>query len=269
MQFYWYGTLYIGTDFPGVFLVGFSIILLRAQRKREIEYRMLGTFDDDPFAVESEEPGGFMNFLVRVRQLHLARARHTSLWEQMVQAATCTPTRPPSTRASKPAVCHRPDAQPVDGAAREMPLGTKMSIVSMAGPALFFVPNMFLHHRLPLRGARSTNICPRPSTCWKSASRRASGSTWPGTSSPDEIRQVSGVLAGSMSLTSFEMHLGISRIDANEAHGRANGRGRTQVPGAILIQTDRFGTSIAETLKVFAQSIREERSFTARKPPKK
>jgi len=38
---------------------------------------------------------------------------------------------------------------------------------------------------------------------------------------------------------------------------------------AILIQTERFGTSIAETLRVFAASMREERSFTAEEDAEK
>ena len=38
---------------------------------------------------------------------------------------------------------------------------------------------------------------------------------------------------------------------------------------AILIQTDRFGTSIAETLQIFAKSMREERSFLAQEVAEK
>ena len=37
----------------------------------------------------------------------------------------------------------------------------------------------------------------------------------------------------------------------------------------ILIQTDRFGTSIADTLRSFAQSIREERGFAAEEAAEK
>jgi tight adherence protein C len=38
---------------------------------------------------------------------------------------------------------------------------------------------------------------------------------------------------------------------------------------AILTQTERFGTSIADTLQVFANSMREERSFTAQESAEK
>jgi tight adherence protein C len=37
----------------------------------------------------------------------------------------------------------------------------------------------------------------------------------------------------------------------------------------ILIQTERFGTSIAETLKIFANSMREERTHTAEESAEK
>jgi tight adherence protein C len=37
----------------------------------------------------------------------------------------------------------------------------------------------------------------------------------------------------------------------------------------ILIQTERFGTSIAEALKIFANSMREERTHTAEESAEK
>jgi len=256
--------------FLAVFLVGFSIILLRAQRKREIEYRMLGTFDDDPFAVESEEPGGFMNFLVRVGNFTSHGRASTSLWEQMVQAGYLHPYAPAIYTGIKILLF-------VIGLMlslsmvlpREMPLGTRMSIVSMAATALFFVPNMFLHHRLRLRRREIYKHLPEAVDLLEICVSSGLGLDMAWNIVSDEIRQVSGVLAGSMSLTSFEMHLGISRIDAMKHMAERTGVDELKSLAAILIQTDRFGTSIAETLKVFAQSIREERSFTAQEAAEK
>jgi tight adherence protein C len=85
----------------------------------------------------------------------------------------------------------------------------------------------------------------------------------------DEIRHVSSVLSNSMSLASFEMHLGSSRIEAMRNMASRTGVDELSSLAAILIQTDRFGTSIADTLKIFAESMRQERSFSAQEAAEK
>ena len=72
-----------------------------------------------------------------------------------------------------------------------------------------------------------------------------------------------------MSLTNFEMHLGVGRIDAMKHMADRTGVDDLKSLAAILIQTDRFGTSISDTLRIFAQSIREERSFAAEEAAEK
>jgi len=79
----------------------------------------------------------------------------------------------------------------------------------------------------------------------------------------DEVQHVSSILASAMSLTNFEINLGTSRVEAMRHMAERTGVGELSSLAAILIQTERFGTSIAETLRIFAASMREERSFTA------
>jgi tight adherence protein C len=59
------------------------------------------------------------------------------------------------------------------------------------------------------------------------------------------------------------MHLGVSRIDAMRHMAARTGVEKLSSLAATLVQTERFGTSIATALKEFAQSLREERYFTA------
>jgi len=77
----------------------------------------------------------------------------------------------------------------------------------------------------------------------------------------DEIQHVSPTLANAMGLTNFEIHLGVSRVEAMRHMAARTGVDRLASLAAILVQTERFGTSIATTLKVFATSMREERFF--------
>lgn len=263
--------LYISTlIFLAIFLVGFSIILLRAQRKREIEYRMLGTFDDDPFAPDGEEPGGFLKFLVKVGNFTSHGRASTSLWEQMVQAGYLHPYAPAIYTGFKIllfAIGLMLSLSMV--LPKELPLGTRMSIVSITATAMFFLPNMFLHYKLRLRQREIYRHLPEAVDLLEICVSSGLGLDMAWNIVSDEIRQVSPVLAGSMSLTSFEMHLGVSRIDSMKHMAERTGVDELKSLAAILIQTDRFGTSIAETLKVFAQSIREERSFTAQEAAEK
>jgi tight adherence protein C len=85
----------------------------------------------------------------------------------------------------------------------------------------------------------------------------------------EEIRQVSPILANAMSLTNFEMNLGASRVDAMRHMAERTGATELSSLATILIQTERFGTSIAETLKIFANSMREARTYTAEESAEK
>ena len=66
-----------------------------------------------------------------------------------------------------------------------------------------------------------------------------------------------------MALTNFEINLGASKAEAMRHMADRTGVKELSSLAAILIQTERFGTSIAETLGIFATSMREERSFAA------
>lgn len=79
----------------------------------------------------------------------------------------------------------------------------------------------------------------------------------------DEIRGASPALADEMALTSFEMLLGTKRPDALEAMAQRTGADDLSSLSQIISQADRFGTSMAEALRLFAETMREERSARA------
>ncbi len=79
----------------------------------------------------------------------------------------------------------------------------------------------------------------------------------------DEIRHVSSVLGSAMDLSNFEMHLGASRTEAMRNMATRTGAEQLTSLAAILVQSERFGTSVADTLREFATWMREERHLTA------
>lgn len=256
--------------FLAIFLIGSSIILLKAHRRKEIELRMVGTFEDDPFASRDKEPGGFLRFLVKVGNFTSHGKASASLWEQMIQAGYLHPYAPAIYTGIKILLfiigfilCM------VIVLPTEMLFSTKMSVLFVGATALFFLPNFFLYYQLRQRQQEIYRHLPEAVDLLEICVSSGLGLDMAWNIVADEIRQVSPVLAGSMSLTNFEMHLGVSRIEAMKHMAERTGVEELKSLAAILIQTDRFGTSIADTLKVFAQSIREERSFVAQEAAEK
>jgi tight adherence protein C len=79
----------------------------------------------------------------------------------------------------------------------------------------------------------------------------------------DEIRRVSTILADEMALTNLEMHLGVGRAAAmRHMAERTNSEDLSSLVG-VLVQSEKFGTSIGEALRTFATSMRETRSSRA------
>jgi tight adherence protein C len=79
----------------------------------------------------------------------------------------------------------------------------------------------------------------------------------------DESRRVSDTLADEMALTNLEMHLGANRTSAMRHMVERTGVDELGSLVAVLVQSERFGTSITEALRTFAKSMREIRSQRA------
>ena len=80
----------------------------------------------------------------------------------------------------------------------------------------------------------------------------------------DEIRHVSSILGDEMALTMLEMHLGAARTNAMRNMAERTGAQELASLVALLVQSDRFGTSISEALRTFATSMRDARSQRAK-----
>jgi tight adherence protein C len=79
----------------------------------------------------------------------------------------------------------------------------------------------------------------------------------------DEIRRVCPILADEMALTNLEIHLGAPQTDAMRNLAKRTGVREIGRLVAVLVQSERFGTSIADTLRTFATTMRENRSALA------
>ena len=256
--------------FFAVILIGFSIILYQSHKKKSIEVRMVGVFEDDPFSVRTERTGGILKLLEKIGNVASHGRASASLWEQMIQAGFLHPFAPAIYTGVKillfmvgfllTAVFVIPT---------EMVFNSKMTTIFLGATAFFFLPNFFLMYQMKKRHDEIYRHLPEAVDLLEICVSSGLGLDMAWNIVADEIRQVSRVLSGAMSLTNFEMHLGVTRIEAMKHMAERTGVAELKSLAAILIQTDRFGTSIAETLQIFAKSIREERSFVAQEVAEK
>jgi tight adherence protein C len=252
-----------------VMVIGLSIIFLRS-RKKTLDVHMVGVFEDDPLVDKPDEKSGFLKFLERLGNVVSHGRASASLWEQMIQAGYLHPHAPAVYSGVKIlllAIGLLVMTLLVLPADMETP--SKMTAVLVGATFIFFMPNFFLAYRLKKRHDEIYRHLPEAVDLLEICVSSGLGLDMAWNVVAEEIQRVSPVLAGSMSLTNFEMHLGVSRVEAMKHMAERTGVAELKSLAAILIQTDRFGTSIAETLQIFAESIREERSFAAQEVAEK
>ena len=85
----------------------------------------------------------------------------------------------------------------------------------------------------------------------------------------DEFRGVSEILADEMSLATLEMHLGAPRAQALRNMATRTGVDDISSLVGTLVQSERFGTSVSQALRTYADAMRAERSSRAEEQAEK
>lgn len=85
----------------------------------------------------------------------------------------------------------------------------------------------------------------------------------------DEFRRVSPMLADEMSLVNLEINLGAPRAEALRHMAQRTGVEDISSLVATLIQSERFGTSVSQALRTYADAMRTERSQRAEEAAEK
>jgi len=78
-----------------------------------------------------------------------------------------------------------------------------------------------------------------------------------------EIQLAHPDISREFGITHMETRVGLSRVDALRNLGQRTGCASLQSLAAMLVQTERFGTSIAQALRVHAESLRTKRQHAA------
>lgn len=151
----------------------------------------------------------------------------------------------------------------------DMYLISKMTLISLGGVLLFFVPNAIILAQFKKRRSEISQYLPEAIDLLEICVSSGTGLEMAWNIVADEIKSVSSILADAMALSDFEIHLGANRVEAMRHMAVRTGVDELSSLAAILVQTERFGTSVSTTLQVFATSMREERNFSAEESAEK
>jgi len=148
-------------------------------------------------------------------------------------------------------------------------VGIEIYLAVMVGALLFFLPNLYVSSRKRNRRAEVRRHLPDVVDLLEICVSAGMGLDTAWNSVSDEIRSVSSILGDEMALTMLEMQLGAPRASAMRNMAERTGAQELASLVALLVQSDRFGTSIAEALRTFATSMREARSQRAEEAAEK
>jgi tight adherence protein C len=143
-----------------------------------------------------------------------------------------------------------------------------LAIVGVGG-ILSFIPNVVVSMQRQSRSAEVRRTLPDATDLLEICVCAGMGLDMAWNVVGEEVRPVSGVLADEMALTNLEIQLNAPRPVAMRHMADRTGAPELLSLVAVLIQSERFGTSIAEALRMFATSLRDERSQRAEESAEK
>jgi len=149
------------------------------------------------------------------------------------------------------------------------PIQTKSVLIMMFSMGFFFIPNIIVSSRRASRRGEIRRHLPDAIDLLEICASAGMGIDQAWNSVGDEVRAVSTTLADEMALTNLEIHLGAPRADAMRHMASRTGADELSSMVAVLVQSERFGTSITDALRTYAQSMRETRSQRAQEAAEK
>ena len=149
------------------------------------------------------------------------------------------------------------------------PILFKFYIVVMVSGVLFFLPNILLRLRFAERKREVRSNLPTAIDLIEVCVTAGMGLDQAWNAVGDEMRSVSDTLADEMALMNLEIQLGEPRATALRNMAKRTGAEELFSLTALLVQSERFGTGVAEALRTFSESMREHRSMMAEQEAEK
>lgn len=151
----------------------------------------------------------------------------------------------------------------------DLPLMFEAFAVIFVSGMLFFVPNLFLGLQIGRRTGEIRRHLPDAVDLLEICVSGGMGLDQAWNAVEEQVRPVCSDLADEIALTNLEMHLGADRGTAMRHMADRTGAEELNSLVAVLVQSERFGTSLTEALRVFTASMRELRSQRAEESAEK
>lgn len=253
-----------------VMFVGVILLTARERRRRAATARKLDLGGSALGPVPAFKQSGLLRFVERVGNYVSHGRASTSLWEQLIRAGYMSRAAPAVYTGIKMLLF----AVGVTVAAFliipwETTGARKILLISLGGAVPFFLPNMVVRMQEKRRRDEIRQYLPDAVDLLEICVSSGIGLDMAWNMVADEIHHVSAVLGNAMDLSNFEMHLGASRTEAMRNMASRTGAEQLSSLAAILVQSERFGTSVATALQEFANWMREERHLRAEEEAEK
>jgi tight adherence protein C len=146
---------------------------------------------------------------------------------------------------------------------------TRMMVIGSLGMFCFMLPNLVVSSRQSARRREIRVHLPEAIDLLEVCASSGMGLDMAWNCVADEIRNVSETLADEMALTNLEIQLGSPRTTSMRHMASRTGAEELSSMVAVLVQSERFGTSISEALQTFATYLRETTGQAAQEAAEK
>ncbi|NQT19168.1 MAG: type II secretion system F family protein [Planctomycetes bacterium] len=256
--------------FVAIIAVGLAVMSIRSASRRRLEQRL----EEQPERPPRAEPTPTDSHLILLLEVigdaasmgrvsrsltnKLSRAGHHSPGAAKIYLATKAILTMVGFLAGVPLAFFLP-----------VPLMSRIMMPAVAAGALSYIPNIVVDKQRRKRVAEIRLHLPDAIDLLEIciASGMALDMAW--NMVGDELGAVSPRLADEMALVSFEISLGTPRTDAMRHMADRTGIEDINSMVTVLIESDKFGTSIGEALRTFAASVRDMRRFRAEEAAEK
>jgi tight adherence protein C len=253
--------------FVSVLFLGISILFVREQRRKAVRKRLEIA---SSLAGSTGSESKSLRFFEQIGNFISHGHASTSLWEQLIRAGYMSQGAPAIYTGIKMLLftigltVSAFLVLPGSGSGVQ-----KTVLISLGGLVPFFMPNVAVLMRERKRREEIRLFLPDAVDLLEICVTSGIGLDMAWNMVADEIYHVSPVLGNAMDLSNFEMHLGASRTEAMRNMATRTGAEQLASLAAILVQSERFGTSIAAALQEFAVWMRDERHMTAEEKAEK
>jgi tight adherence protein C len=250
--------------FVAVTATGSAVVFgLRSARKTAVTRRLEG-IDERPSSLDPMIAKPLMHRAVERTGKMVASKKHTNLQRQLARAGYHG-TDAPALYLGAKVILLMLGLAGLGVLLFPIQATFQVKALSIVGGAalLSFVPNLIVRERMKRRTKEVRLHLPDVLDLLEICVTSGIGVEMAWNSVAERIRPASPTLADEMSLTDLEIHLGAARGVAMKHMAERTGSEDMSSLVATLSQSERFGTSISDALRVFASSLREKRSIQA------